>query len=192
MIVVTAMPVANAKARAIITKIVFMTRSLSVPTPKHGRTGQPFCDGHHGSGFLRCVRARQLARPASALMFRFKAADTEGLERGQNPTRAGAAGLVVCPWCRRQSRYLVTFDPMWASATMAAELERARSNNLRVLRNAGMRDLELMRDLFGINGTWIEECRDVYECCAFADCCRDSRADTVRLHSHPVVAQTTA
>ena len=53
---------------------------------------------------------------------------------------------------------------------------------LRVLRSAGM------RDLFGINGAWTEERHDVYECCAFVDWCRDTGADTVRLHSHPVVA----
>ena len=29
---------------------------------------------------------------------------------------------------------------------------------------------------------------DVYECCAFADCRCDIGADTVRLHSHPVIA----
>ena len=51
-----------------------------------------------------------------------------------------------------------------------------------VLRSAGM------RDLFGINGAWTEERHDVYECRVFVDWRRDTGANTVRLHSHPVIA----
>lgn len=49
-----------------------------------------------------------------------------------------------------------------------------------------------MRDLPGLNGAWMEERHDVYECCAFVDCRCDIGADTVRLRSHQIVAQTTA
>jgi hypothetical protein len=52
----------------------------------------------------------------------------------------------------------------------------------RVLQSAGMRDLP------STNAAWMEECHDVYECCAFADCRRNLRADTVRLHSHEIDA----
>jgi hypothetical protein len=52
---------------------------------------------------------------------------------------------------------------------------------LAVLRSSGM------RDLLEINGPWTEECHDLYKCCAFADCCCDLAADTVRLHSHQIV-----
>jgi len=57
---------------------------------------------------------------------------------------------------------------------------------LLVVRSAGMRDLP------GINGSWMEERHDVYECCAFADWRRDTGTDTVRLHSHEIVASATA
>ena len=49
-----------------------------------------------------------------------------------------------------------------------------------------------MRDLPGLNGAWMEERHDVYERCAFVDCRCDIGADTVRLRSHQIVAQTTA
>jgi hypothetical protein len=54
--------------------------------------------------------------------------------------------------------------------------------HLLALRSAGMRDFP------GINGAWMEECRDVYKCCAFADRHRDPGAVAVRLHSHQIVA----
>jgi hypothetical protein len=59
---------------------------------------------------------------------------------------------------------------------------RDLTQDLLVLRTAGM------RDLLEINGAWMEECHDVYERCAFADWRRDIGADTVRLHSHEIVA----
>jgi hypothetical protein len=43
-----------------------------------------------------------------------------------------------------------------------------------------------MRDLPGLNGAWMEERHDVYECRAFVDWRRYTGPDTVRLHSHPV------
>ncbi len=52
MIVVKAMPVVNAKARILTTKIAFMARSPSAQWQiKHGRTGRAFCDGDHGIAF---------------------------------------------------------------------------------------------------------------------------------------------
>jgi len=53
MIVVKAMPVVNTKARAITTKIVFMTLALSKPGVQDARSGGVFCDGYHGTPLFR-------------------------------------------------------------------------------------------------------------------------------------------
>ena len=54
------------------------------------------------------------------------------------------------------------------------------------------REVPEMRDLPGLNGAWTgerqEERHDVYEYCAFADWCRDTRVNTVWLYFHQVVA----
>jgi hypothetical protein len=133
------MPVANAKARTITTKIVFMTRSLSVATPvSMAEPARRSVTGITEGVFTVCRRAgssldqRRRCDPAKylySLMFRFNAAGAGGLDRGQNSTlvsapEAAATGLVIWLRCRRQSRYLVAFDPMWTSATMPAGLER--------------------------------------------------------------------
>jgi hypothetical protein len=67
MIVVTAMPVVNAKARTITTKIVFMTlvpcsERVSVPEP-----ARRFCDRHHGTAFRTFAAPGRGAGPAKWL-----------------------------------------------------------------------------------------------------------------------------
>jgi hypothetical protein len=55
MIVVTAMPVVNAKARTITTKIVFMTPDLANRQSEHGRTDGAFCDRNHATLFFSWI-----------------------------------------------------------------------------------------------------------------------------------------
>ena len=52
MIVVTAMPVAKAKARTITAKIIFMTLALSLTHVASQSRDRAFCDRHHGTAFF--------------------------------------------------------------------------------------------------------------------------------------------
>jgi hypothetical protein len=65
MIVVTAMPVVNAKARTITTKIVFMIPDLANRQGEHGRTGVAFCDRDHATLFFN----GKLAAPSRLFSF---------------------------------------------------------------------------------------------------------------------------
>jgi hypothetical protein len=65
MIVVTAMPVVNAKARTITTKIVFMTLALANQQGEYGRTGVAFCDRSHATLFFN----GKLAAPSRLFSF---------------------------------------------------------------------------------------------------------------------------
>ena len=52
MIVVTAMSVVKAKAKAKTTKIIFMTLALSLTHAASQNGGWAFCDRHHGTPFF--------------------------------------------------------------------------------------------------------------------------------------------
>ena len=123
MIVVTAMPVVNTKARTITTKIVFMTLALSHPCLQHGRTGRAFCDRHHGTPFFSGhTGALKATKCLYSLTFRFHSAGAGVFDRSQNSMLESARALAGA---LLQSRCLVAFDRMRASATMPAELEAA-------------------------------------------------------------------
>ena len=142
MIVVTAMPVANAKARTIITKIVFMTLilgtsqavSLSMTEPVRRSVTGITNDRFHGNSGSR-VRAGRLITFCIHCRFGFVVLGAGALERGQISTLASTLsppplGLLFV-LVRDQSRCLVTFARIWTFATMPAELAAARSKSAR-------------------------------------------------------------
>jgi hypothetical protein len=149
------MPVANANARTITTKIVFMTRSLSVATPvSMAEPARRSVTGITDGVFTACRRAgssldqRRRCDPAKylySLMFRFNAAGAGGLDRGQNSTlvsapEAAATGLVV------SRRVVAASSPAWSC--MLGRPARSWSLAAAVLEECACRRIDLVPDRF--------------------------------------------
>ena len=197
MIVVTAMPVANAKARTIITKIVFMTlilgtsqaASLNVTEPARRSVTGVTNNRFHGILAAR-VRTGGVITFCIHCRFGFAVLGAGALERGQISELASTLSRrsllrksgAYCLFWSGSSRDVWSPSPECRPSLPCLRSWKRPDPNLLVPQTAGM------RDLFELNGAWMEERHDVYECCAFAGCRCDIGADTVRLHSHQIVA----